>query len=382
MEEKQKSRAKQYALFALYGTITVLLLIFILSLGDIGEILEAVRTANPIYIFASLGCVAVYMALYPLSLCILTRARGCKINASKTYTIAMTEHFFNGITPFSTGGQPFQVYAFAKSKVKPAESTCLLLMNFMVFMLVTNGFALCALFYFKSFVTTMSMTVIAIVGFTMNFTVLGITMLLATNKTVCRLLSRFLDFLCRFGWIAKFLKPRAESLKEYFVQVQDAFGHLIKKKRAFFLSVFTKILSMAAYYATTFFILRALHIDVPFSDMFFVICGTSFAVTMVVFLPTPGASGGIEFAFKSVFFSIAAGVAAVSYGGMLIWRMMTYYLVMLISLLFYIALEIGFSIERKRRAHEGANDEICDTEKPDAIDAEALGTENIKTDQE
>ncbi len=353
MEKKKNSRL---GLYILYGAVTVFLLALVLSFGDISEIGRIISEADFGYIGLSFLSIILYMALYPLSLCILTRARGCNISFGKTYSIAMTEHFFNGITPFATGGQPYQAYAYAKAKVSPTESTCLLLMNFMVFMLVTNGFAACALFYFKRFVTDTAMTVIAIVGFTMNFFVLFVTFMLATSKKISGALSRLVDWLCRFKWIAKLLDSKREPLKEYFVNVQTAFSALMKKKRAFLLALLSKIVTMAAYYVTTFFILRALHIDVGGSDIFFVIAGTSFAITMVVFLPTPGSSGGIEFAFKSVFASIAAGAAAsVAYGGMLIWRLLSYYLVMLISLAFYIALEISFS--KKIKAESEVNPE-------------------------
>jgi len=339
---ENKKRGK-IAVYVLYGAITVLFLFAILSFNDIGSIIAEIKNANERYILLSFLSILAYVALYPLSLCILTKAHGCGIKASSTYGIAMTEHFFNGITPFATGGQPFQVYAFAKAKVKPTDSTCLLLMNFMVFMLVTNGFAVCALFYFNKFISNGTMAVIAVIGFTMNFIVLAITFLIATSHKVSELFSRIVDFFCRFKWIEHFLGGKKESLKEYFVNVQKAFRELKRKKCAFFLALFTKVLSMAAYYLTTFFILLALGVSVTASDIFFVICGTSFAVTMVVFLPTPGSSGGIEFAFKTVFASLAAGAAAsVAYGGMLIWRLLSYYLVMLISLVFYILLEIGF----------------------------------------
>ena len=339
-----KTKKSKLGLYILYGAVTVLFLLAILSFNDIGSIMTELKNADVKYILLSFASILMYVALYPLSLCILTKARGCNIRMTKTYGIAMTEHFFNGITPFATGGQPFQVYAFAKAKVKPTESTCLLLMNFMVFMLVTNGFALCALFYFKKFVSDGAMAAIAVVGFGMNFIVLAITFLVATSRKVSAFLSRVVDFLCRFKLIARFLEPKKESLKEYFVNVQVAFAELKRKKGAFFLALLTKILSMAAYYLTTFFILLALRVPVTANDIFFVICGTSFAVTMVVFLPTPGSSGGIEFAFKTVFASIAAGAAAsVAYGGMLIWRLLSYYFVMLISLVFYIILEIRFS---------------------------------------
>lgn len=351
MQEK-KSKSK-VGLFVLYGALTVFVLLIVLSFNDIGAIFSELKNADGKYIALAFLSIAVYVALYPLSLCILTKAKKCAIKQSVTYNIAMTEHFFNGITPFATGGQPFQVYSFAKAKVSPTDSTCLLLMNFMVFMLVTNGFAACALFYFTKFVTDGAMAAIAVVGFFMNFFVLAVTFLVATSPKVSALLCRFVDFLCRFRWIARFLEPKKESLQEYFVNVQVAFGELKRKKGAFFLSILTKILSMGAYYLTTYFILLALHIPVQPSDIFFIICGTSFAITMVVFLPTPGSSGGIEFAFKSVFASLAAGASSlVAYSGMLIWRLLSYYFVMLISLGFYILLEIVFSKQQRRKDKE------------------------------
>ncbi len=350
--EKTNSKAKKAALYVLYGTITVLFLIAILSFNDIDEIFTVLGKVQPRYVALSFLTIAIYVALYPLSLCILTKARGCDIKMRRTYSIAMTEHFFNGITPFATGGQPFQAYAFAKAKVKPTESTCLLLMNFMVFMLVTNGFAACALFYFRRLVTDGAMAAIAVIGFAMNFIVLALTFLIATSHRVCELLCKIVDFFCRFKIIARFLESKRDTLKEYFVNVQTAFAALKRKKGAFFLALLTKILSMAAYYSTTFFILRALGVAVGVNEIFFVICASSFAITMVVFLPTPGSSGGIEFAFKTIFAQLAgaAAIDAIAYGGMLVWRLLTYYFVMLISFLFYIALEIIFSRDKRREA--------------------------------
>ena len=347
----KKSSKLKIGSYILYGILTVLILVLILSMNDIGEIFETVKSANFSYILLGMLCILLHMALYPLSLCVLTKARGCKISFGVTYNIAMTEHFFNGITPFATGGQPFQAYAYSRAGVKVSESTCLLLMNFMVHMLVTNGFALLSLIYFKHFVVDLAMTIIAIVGFTMNFAVLIFTFLLATSKRARGILCKILDLLCKIKFLNKFLAPKAEGVKEYFKQVQEAFSHLMKKKGAFLLAIFTKILSMAAYYTTTYFILLALGVNVTPNDLFFIICGTSFAITMVVFLPTPGSSGGIEFAFRTVFASLAMGAAVtVSYGGMLIWRLMSYYVVMLLSLFCYIGLEIYFSRRAKAKA--------------------------------
>ena len=97
---------------------------------------------------------------------------------------------------------------------------------------------------------------------------------------------------------------------------------------------------MFVYYAITFYILRSFNIGISYKDLFFVICGTSFAITTCVFIPTPGGSGGIEFAFTSIFVFIASGITKdLGASGMLLWRILTYYGLMLVSFIDYLVLE-------------------------------------------
>ena len=192
------NKMRKAGLYVLYAALCAFVIAIILSIGDAGEIINTIGNADIKYLLAAVGLLLVYMALYPISLCILTRANNKTVSLRTTYGIAMTEHFFNGITPFATGGQPFQVYAFKRAGVTIAESSSLLLMNFFVFMLVTNGFAACALFYFKRFVTDGAMTAIAIIGFTINFVVLAVTLGIATSKTARNLFSKIVNLLAKF----------------------------------------------------------------------------------------------------------------------------------------------------------------------------------------
>lgn len=381
-EQAKKKKRGKIALYIVYGALTVFVLVLILSLNNIGEILDTLATAHVGYVFAALGMLLLYLALSPLSLCMLTRSRKNKISFGKTYVIGMTEHFFNGITPFSTGGQPFQAYSYARSGVKVSESTSLLIMNFLVMMIASNIFAACALFYFTRFALNAAMTVVAIVGFSINFAVLLCTVVIATSKTVRRFLMWCVRLLCKIKFIGKFLKPQEEKLAAYFEQVQIVFKDLAKKPITFTGCLVAKLAAFAAQYAITFFIIRALHIDVGWDQMFFVMCGTAFATTMCVFLPTPGASGGVELAFAMVFSSIigtSTEPGSVAYGGMLMWRLMTYYLAMLISLMFYLGFEIQYNVARRRGeaievaeeadgqpvpATESAQPELPDVEMP------------------
>ncbi len=348
---------KKIALFVLYSIIAVLLFLTVLSMNDLSAIGEQLKSVNFNYIWLALLMVILYLACYPLSLCILTKARKCDIKMSTTYTIAMTEHFFNGITPLATGGQPFQAHAFSKSKVKISESTGLLLTNLIIYMFVTTSFSFLGLFFFDTLISAADAwwIPIIVIGYTLNFMMLVLMIALGASTKLRNGLVRFINFLCKFKMF-KWLKPKSESLKTYFEQVQEAFHDLTKKKLHFAIAVLTKIISFAFLYSSSFFILLALDVPATASHHFLTLAGTSFAITAVGFLPTPGASGGVEGSagqvFKSIIIfisgeSIIASASAVANGVMLIWRLLSYYVVMLISLMFFIGLEIYYKRKGK-----------------------------------
>ena len=180
--------------------------------------------------------------------------------------------------------------------------------------------------------------------------------ILGRSKIVRGWLVRFVRFVCKLKALKKF-ESKADELEEYFVQVQDAFADLLKQKKHFFFALLTKILAHVFYYGASYFILMSFGIPVEPSHLVLIITGTSFALTAVGFFPTPGASGGVEGStgqvFKSLIMYIAGGasvsaVVATANGVMLIWRLLSYYFIMLVSILFYIGLEIYFTKKSKK----------------------------------
>ena len=94
------------------------------------------------------------------------------------------------------------------------------------------------------------------------------------------------------------------------------------------------------------------------NTIFLVIAMTTFSIAMTCFVPTPGASGGIEFAFKSLFINLAGVTSSVAVSGMLLWRLLTYYILMKISLICYFLLEFFF-VKRSKKENL-SNNEIID----------------------
>ena len=340
-KQEKKAKKKKIGTYILFAAITIFFLVLVLSLNDISAIFNQLKTIDPINLLIAFAFLLVYAILTPATLCILCRSEKVCASWKEIYVIGMTEHFFNGITPFATGGQPFQVYSLNKLKVPPSKSTGILMMNFIITMIVTNAYAVCSLMYYEKFISTaQNLQSIAIIGFTMNFLVLLFIIALGTSKKLCSCLIKIFKWLANLKFLKKFLEPKIPSFISYCENAQIAFKEIIHHKSSFIFCIIVKVIAMFFYYAMTFYILRSLHIDVGYDLFFTIICGTSFAVTAVVFLPTPGSSGGIEFAFSIIFTAFISMSDATANAGMLIWRLLSYYLMMIISLGFYIGFEI------------------------------------------
>ena len=321
-------------------TILILLLIIFLT-TDINAIKTAFSNINIGYLFAGIGLTLLYFILSPITTCILTKVKKCNIGMLDTFLIGNTEHFFNGITPFATGGQPFQVYSYSRLGVKASASTGILMMNFIIHMAVTNLFAILSIAIYPELIKAVgNLLPMIIIGFTMNFLTFGFIILLACSKRVANFLVYLLKLLGKIKFLSKFITPAIPAFQKYCEDTQSAFKELWKHKGATLLCFFVRAITMFVYYAITFYILRSFNIGISYKDLFFVICGTSFAITTCVFIPTPGGSGGIEFAFTSIFFFFFSGITKdLGASGMLLWRILTYYGLMLVSFIDYLVLE-------------------------------------------
>ncbi len=330
--------------------ITVLVGIIVFSLDDISGVFDVIKTTRYQDILIAVALLFLYFALWPLTIVILTRIINKEIRVKDIYIIGATEHFFNGITPFSSGGQPFEVYAFSQKGVRAKDSTGILMMNFISFLIATNTFAVASLFYYESFMKEMSnFAAVTIIGFTMNFLVLVVIIAFGISRKFSSLIVKFAGFLCRFRFLKKIIEPKIPNLEEYIEGVQSAFKHLMGHKFIFLLCFLINVVKMFVYYAIPFFILKSLHVSIGWNNLIYVILGTSFATTMVVFLPTPGSSGGIEFAFKSIFASIQGVTSTVATSGMLLWRAITFFLPILLSFGAYLIFNHSVKKDEKRK---------------------------------
>lgn len=332
--------------------ILALMLVLVFALGDIRAIFDTlINYARPWWILAALGVLFLYYFFNQLSIVLLTKRKYKNIAFIDLFCIAGSEYFFNGITPFSSGGQPFQVYALKQKEVRISDSTSILLLNFLAYQVVMNTISLFSVIFFYRDLSrdVENLSLLIIIGFGINFLVMVFLILLGSTKFMGRLIIRIIDMLSRIPFLKKLLGGKKEQFAVYVEDMQSAFREMGRSKMLWLACALSKVLSLLCYYSIPYFSFLVIGIGMGWNNIFYIIAMTSFALTLTAWVPTPGASGGAELAFTTIFVRLRALNSGVrnpdgnfetaknlALCGMLIWRAFTYYFSMIFGLIMYV----------------------------------------------
>lgn len=346
MTAKKKKIIKNVSYIIFFLAVTVLAITLILSYDDISVISKTFSGialgSNWAWLLLAIVFTILYFILYPTSLNVYAHALKSESTKVETYLIGGSEIFYNGITPSAVGGQPFQVYALTSRNVPSDKASGMILMNYITFILSTNIYAIISLIYYPQYLGALerlnltSLEWVAVTGFVLNILNLVICLMLGLSTHLKVALVKLFTFLCKPKWINKHFGKLIPRFSEYCENTQKAFRELTSHRKHFILAFVDKMVTMFFYYAIPFFILKAVNIPVGGENFFPVFFGTSFAITCIAWLPTPGGTLGIEYAFSIVITSVLQSVDS-SYvvdnvqAVTLIWRSLTFYLLLILS---------------------------------------------------
>lgn len=352
MKETIKKLLPKLILFLI---LTIVVIVVILSLNDISKIGEVLKNVHMGWLAVAFAFLLLYMIFYPMPLVFLGRSKEeGNIRWIDTAMIGSMEYFFNGITPFASGGQPFQIYSYSKVGVSLHRSSGIILMNFVICQISVVILCLGSLFFFNELTQgTLYLQIMIGVGLGMNLLILALFCSVGLSKNLRNLLSRFVGwFLNRKIFKGKLSRFEA-SFNEYCTGAQRTFKSLLRQKIKFILCIVVKLIGLLAYYMIPFFILKALRIEVGVDKLPIIVAMTTFSIAMTCYIPTPGATGGIELAFRELFASIIPAMStAVATSGLLLWRFITYYFLMLISFIIYLIFEQVISYRHRKQKKE------------------------------
>ena len=239
--------------------------------------------------------------------------------------------FFNGVTPFSTGGQPMEVYMLMEHDIPIAKATNQTIQSFIFYqiaLVICGSLAVINNFLFPVFPKVRILQLLVLLGFAINVFVVVVLILISRSKRVTNKLSelsiKVLKKLRR--------KVDEEDIKQKFSDYHEGFKELRKRKRLFVGGVVLNIISLLCLYIVPLFILYSMK-DFTSLDINSTITASAYVYIIGGFVPIPGASGGIEYGFTRFFGNFITGhkLSAV----LLLWRFITYYVGVIIGALVF-----------------------------------------------
>ena len=312
--------------------ITAVVVGFVLK-DDFPDIMKALMNSNLLYLFIALCIFAVGLLFEAKAYQEIIEEYNHSYTLMQAYKMLIITKFFNGITPFSSGGQPMQVYLLKRDGIRITKATNIIIQNFIIYQaaLVTVGiFAVVVNYFNPIFHNATLLKHLVRVGFIMNTLVM-------IGLIIVSVSSRFNHFILRKTiWLLDrlhLIKGKDKVLARWEERVDDFHEGTDYLKRNPMLCVrtyFYNIIYLILVYSMPFFVVLGLnHGAMEGVTVLKVIVANAYVAIMGAFVPIPGASGGIEFGYFKFFGNFIKGPLLKA--SLLLWRTISYYIPMVVG---------------------------------------------------
>lgn len=326
MKEKVKNKINILIIFI----VTFIVLFFALK-DDFNEIIHQMMTINIIWLIIAFLLVIAYFYLRSIVLndCI-TRFKK-KHRFRDAFALTLKTQFFNGVTPFATGGQPFQIYMLKKDNIKLSHATNIIIQNFILYQMALVLLGLVAIIsnYFIHFFKEVTiLKYLVILGFIMNILVTLVLFILAFTTKLNNIVGRFgIKILKKFR-IIKNPEQAIFKWQEYVENFHDGAIILLQDKKNFVKGIFYNFMALCALYLIPLVLLYGMG-QFNVIKSYEAIITSAYVMIIGSFVPIPGGTGGLEYGFIAFYGNFIKGPTLKTI--MLLWRFITYYLGMMLG---------------------------------------------------
>ena len=312
----------------------VILATYIFVVDGPENILLTLKSVNLSWLFLGIGCMVLYWLLEAVILHMILR----KLNPSQaffsTFRVSMIGQYFNTITPFASGGQPFQAYYLTKQGVSLDKGITGLLTKFIVYQGSLTLLSIIVLVFRLHFFQTEvnNFIYVTLIGFAVNFAVMFLLICVTFWPKPTKAAAHFGIRLLGKMHILKNPErqhERVEAELDKFYRNNDFMAHNVF---LIFKAVLLSIMQILSYLMVSYMVYRAF--GLTGADLFTMIAASAFVMMIASFVPLPGAAGASEGSFY-LFFSIFFPAGLIHFA-VLFWRMITFYLTIVVGAFFSI----------------------------------------------
>lgn len=312
----------------LFIILIALSIVLYFSLKDnFKEIITTILNMNPIYFLIAVLLLIIYRIMTSITYYNIIKINNEKVPFLKCFQINLMILFFHGITPFSGGGQPMEIYYLHKESLTITKSTNITIQNFIIYQISLVIVGAIALIYnniYNIFPNTNLIKSLVVLGFTINLLVLLLSFILSYSKKIQNIIvNKGIIILNKLN-IIKDKEKTFNNLNEYLNNFHKNMKRLNQHKKTVLSLIILNILAIFTLYSIPYILSLGMNIKLSLINT---IVATAYVMIIGSFIPIPGGTGGIEYGF--VFFYNYLIKGNIANALMLVWRFITYYLGMI-----------------------------------------------------
>ena len=314
--------------FLILIIITGLVLYFSLK-NDYIEIIQTIKSMNILLFLLAIILFILYILIKSIIMKIVVNNFKKDYTLKQSFRMGIETTFFHAITPFATGGQPYEIYRLNKDGISVINSANVSIQNFIIYQtaLVLLGiFAVTYNYCFKLYPDVTLLKNLVLLGFVINFLVIVVLFSIAYfkkgNKVV---INFFINILTKLK-IIKNKEEKITQFEKYLSDFNEGAKILLKDKKKFILLILLQLLSLSLLYIVPYFIIKGVGLDISVIN---VIVTSAYVMLIGAFVPIPGGTGGLEYGFITFYGNFITGPSLNAI--MLLWRFVTYYFGMILG---------------------------------------------------
>ena len=353
LEEVKKS-SKKTRVFSILFVLAVFIgfIIYTFNVDGAEKINEIFEKADYKWIMFGLICLLAEWIFEAFSMHIPLKKIYNKHKFFTSFKSNIIGKLFNNITPFSSGGQPFQAYLLSKSGLRISDTLSVLVMKFIVYQVSLFSWAIILLLInFNFFNETFGDYIwLVILGFFLNLIATLFVILCGINKNFILKIATPVIRLCakiRLGkhHLIKDLDATLQKFEDSVTNYNMQFKEMKNQKSTILKMYIFAMLQLLAYFSIPFMLYKAFgNTGTSYIEILTV---QAYLLLIMSFIPTPGSGIGAEGGFSLLYSTVFLNGLNIA---ILFWRGYTYYLpivVGIILLLFASKYETGKAIKQE-----------------------------------
>lgn len=296
-------------------------------------------TAFPInWVFMILFFLFLDLIIQSIRLILMTSLLKRRIGFLQAFEVIFFGNYFSFVTPMALGGQPFQIIMLNNLGLEWHLSTNIVLVRTWISLLNNLTIAFIGIPFLLNILTHKTKILPVIFGFVIVFigTIITIVPFLTNNKKLKRGAQKLFNLLTQ-----KISEEKIESFFQWLKKVKESVQYVFFKKPSILITDY--ILGMIAILIQSIPLKIAIEVVNTTQTSLNIFSFTAIMVTLntaALYIPTPGASGGIETFYQIVFSNFYTLESTLI--GTTVYRFLTYYLIIFIGTLFVFRLKYLF----------------------------------------